>query len=77
MVCDVIVLPYSLKFSWLKNFAVFVGYILTKKILSREIFSTCIIYVYIYVSLASKTLSPLLFVMLSFMVEGKGLATLA
>ena len=33
-------LPYSLKFSRLKIFAVFAGCILTTKILSREKFST-------------------------------------
>ena len=34
------VIPYSLKFSRLKNFAVFAGCTLTTKILSREKFST-------------------------------------
>ena len=41
-VCTSETLPYSLKFSRLKIFAVFAGCTLTTKILSREIFSTCI-----------------------------------
>ena len=47
-VCDcraigIHVIPYSLKFSWLKNFA---GYAYTTKILSRESFITCCIRIY-------------------------------
>ena len=36
----IILIPYSLKFSRLKNFAVFAGCTLTTKILSRKKFST-------------------------------------
>ena len=44
---DLIVLPYSLKFSRLKIFVVFAGCTLTTKILSREKFNTSILYVYV------------------------------
>ena len=41
-----IVIPYSLKFSRLKNFTVFAGYTYTTIMLSPETFSTCCIRTY-------------------------------